>query len=279
MPASQSGKRPIGVFDSGMGGFSVLRAMRDAMPTESVIYIGDTAHVPYGPKSTDTVTFYSKNAVANLVASGVKAIVIACNTATVAALEELRVNYPDIPIIGVVEPGARSAATLTRNGRVAVVATVGTIKSGAHARMINEMRPGTEVIGIPAPLFVSLAEEGWLEGPAPDAVAVHYLTPAFDVLPEKRPDCLLVGCTHIPFFSKAISKAVGADVTLIDPAIQTVRELQKILEEKGLADKKGNAVYEYRASSDSAHFAKVGSLLLKTTITPAEVRLTELGTL
>lgn len=273
MPSS----KPIGVFDSGMGGLSVLRVMRTAMPTESVIYLGDTARVPYGPKSTETVIRYSRDAAANLVQSGVKAIVIACNTATVAALDALRSDYPDMPVIGVVEPGARAAAAATKNGNVAVVATAGTVKSGAHARIINELRPGTTVTGIPAPLFVALAEEGWMEGPAPDAVAARYLAPVFDVPETKRPDCLILGCTHFPFLASSIRKAVGPAVTLVDPAELTLQDLQKALAEKDLACPNGKAVYEYRASSAPEHFARVGSLFLNTAIAPEDVHLAELG--
>ena len=268
---------PIGVFDSGVGGLSVLRILRERMPAENVIYLADSGRVPYGTKNAETVIRYSREAAANLAADGVKAIVIACNTATVAALDTLIAEYPDIPVIGVVEPGARIAAETTKNGRVGLVATLGTVKSGGHERIINHLRPGTIVSGIPAPLFVSLAEEGWMDGKPADAVAERYLAPVFHVPAAEKPDCLILGCTHFPFLDAAIRKAVGEDVTLIDPAAFTIDDLHAALAAKKLLRPSGRGGYAFRTSADPERFARVGGLFLGIKLTPGDIETVQLG--
>jgi glutamate racemase len=184
---------PIGVFDSGVGGLTVFGALRRRLPRESMIYLGDTARVPYGPKSPETVAAYTGEAVARLVAEGIKLLVIACNTATVHALATLRRHYPDLPILGVVEPGAEAAAAGSRSGRIAVIATEGTVQSGAYDAAIRRLRPDASVVSRACGLLVALAEEGWADDVLAEAVLRRYLGPMFEQDPHLAPDCLVLG--------------------------------------------------------------------------------------
>lgn len=269
---------PVGIFDSGMGGLSVVRAMRRMMPSENCIYLGDTARIPYGPKSPETVRRYSLEAAANLVDSGAKAVIIACNTATVAALDALREAHPDIPVFGVVEPGARAAAQVTRNKHVGVIATAGTVKSGKHAEFLAGLLPGSKTSGIPCPLFVSLVEEGWMDGPPAQAVAERYLAPVFSAPDEDRPDTLILGCTHFPFLSEALRAVLGDSVTLVDPAELTIRDLEKALGEKNLLRAAGKAPsYEFRTTGDPERFATVGGMILEMPMKPGAIVTVDLG--
>ncbi|HUO51035.1 MAG TPA: glutamate racemase, partial [Gemmatimonadaceae bacterium] len=184
---------PIGVFDSGLGGLTVVHELRRQLPAERLIYFGDTARVPYGPKSPDTVRRYAAEITEWLIAQGVKAVVVACNTATAHALPMLRERFP-LPVIGVIEPGARAAVRASASGRIGVIGTSGTIASGAYERAIRALRPGAEVTSRACPLFVPLVEEGWLDTPATRLVADEYLRP----LAEHGCDALVLGCTHYP---------------------------------------------------------------------------------
>lgn len=220
---------PIGVFDSGMGGLTVMREIMRQIPNEKVIYFGDTARVPYGSKSKETVTRFSRQIVRFLQSKQVKAIVVACNTASAYALNDLEREI-DIPIIGVVKPGAKVAAEVTRNGQVGVIATEGTISSNIYTTYIRQLRPEVQVTGKACPLFVPLVEEGLWQDPVTDEIAKRYLSSLIDT----GIDTLILGCTHYPLIRSTVAKVMGDHVTLVNPAYETARELKELLMEKGL---------------------------------------------
>lgn len=220
---------PIGVFDSGIGGLTVARELMRQLPGESIIYFGDTARVPYGPKSPDTVRRYSREIASYLRERGVKALVVACNTATAHALTTLQAEET-MPVIGVVDPGARAAVAATRGGTIGVIGTVGTIRSGAYERAIRALRPDAKIIARACPLFVPLVEEGWLEHAATRLVADEYLAE----FARDDVDTLVLGCTHYPLLKPLIAEVLGPEVALIDSAEQTAAEARRTLEARGL---------------------------------------------
>ena len=249
---------PIGVFDSGIGGLTVAREIMHQLPAESIVYFGDTARVPYGPKSPDTVRRYSREIAGFLRGEGVKAIVVACNTATAHALPALRAELP-IPVVGVVEPGARAAAAATRSRRVGVIGTVGTIASGAYERAIRALLPDAVVVGQPCPLFVPFVEEGWLAHEATRLVAHEYLDPLHDA----HVDTLVLGCTHYPLLKPLIGEVVGREVRLIDSAEETAAEIGRVLAERGLrAREDATPRHRFVASDGPDHFSRVAQRFL-----------------
>jgi len=205
--------RPIGVFDSGVGGLTVFRAVERELPGERLVYLGDTARVPYGTKSGPTVVRYSLEATHFLLRQDVKMIVVACNTASSVAIDAV-VAEAGVPVLGVIEPGAERAAERTRTGRVGIIGTRATIGSGAYERAVRRHHPEVEVISRACPLFVPLAEEGWTEGEIPRSVARHYLQP----FREAGVDTLVLGCTHYPLLRGVIGEAMGPEVALVDSA-------------------------------------------------------------
>ena len=215
---------PIGVFDSGIGGLTVVRALVARLPKESIIYVGDTARMPYGPKSPDTVRRYSKEIASFLVGEGVKAVVVACNTATAHALPVLQETLP-VPVVGVIDPGARAAMRATKGGPIGVIGTVGTIASGAYERAIAEINPEITVMSAPCPLFVPLVEEGWLDTKATKQIVKTYLKP----LAATGIDTLILGCTHYPLLSERIAKRMEG-VTLIDSGAEAAIEVSMVLQ-------------------------------------------------
>lgn len=220
---------PIGVFDSGVGGLTVVREIMRQLPEERITYFGDTARVPYGSKSQETIIRYSRQIVRFLMTRGVKAIVVACNTASAYALEELRPEM-EVPVIGVVGPGAKTAAAVTKNGRIGVIGTEGTIASGIYSRFLRDLRPDIQVMGKACPLFVPLVEEGWLEGQVATLVARQYL----EELCHCDIDTLILGCTHYPLLRSTIARVMGETVTLVNPAYETAVSLRRLLQEQGL---------------------------------------------
>ncbi len=246
---------PVGVFDSGIGGLTVAAAIMQALPDERVVYLGDTARVPYGPKSPDTVVRYSRQIVAWLLEQRVKAIVVACNTATAHALPVLQAECP-VPVIGVVEPGARAAVSATRNERIGVIGTSGTINSGAYHRAIAALAPLASVTGVACPLFVPLVEEGWVDHPATRLIAETYLAPIRDALV----DTLVLGCTHYPLIAAVIADVVGRNVTLVDSAAETATALRTVLESSGLQASGGAGARRHRfAATDAPEaFRRIG---------------------
>ena len=222
-------RAPVGVFDSGVGGLTVAREIMRNLPDEKIVYFGDTARVPYGSKSKDTIIRYSRQIIRFLKTQKVKAIVIACNTASALALEEVEKEL-DIPILGVLKPGARVAASVTRNKRIGVIGTESTINSHMYDRFIQAQDPEISVYGKACPLFVSLVEEGWLKDPVTEEVARRYL----DELMQKGIDSLILGCTHYPLLRSLVRKIVGEEVTLVNPAYETAKELESLLRREGI---------------------------------------------
>lgn len=216
---------PIGVFDSGVGGLTVAREIMRQIPGERIVYFGDTARVPYGSKSRDTVIRYSRQIIRFLKTQQVKAIVIACNTASAYALEAVREDL-DIPVIGVIEAGARTAILATQNGKIGVIGTEGTIHSGIYTEVMKGLKPDIEVTGKPCPLFVPLVEEGLLHDSVTDEIASRYLSE----LKGKYIDTLVLGCTHYPLLRSTLRRQMGDEVTLVNPAYETAIELKRLLE-------------------------------------------------
>lgn len=265
---------PIGVFDSGVGGLTVLRALRAALPAEDFLYLGDTARLPYGSKSAQTVCRYSRQAAALLVDRGVKALVVACNTVSSVALPALRAHHPGLPVIGVLEPGAEAAAKTTRNGAIAVIATEGTVRGGAYLRAIEERLPGARVVQRACPLFVALAEEGWTDGPVAEAVARRYLEPLFSG--PDAPDTLLLGCTHFPALLAPIRRVVGEGVAIVDSARTTARAAAEGLAKLGLARDGRIGRLKLLATDGPERFARVGAVFAGEAIAAEDVELVDL---
>ncbi|MFH1277641.1 MAG: glutamate racemase [Candidatus Eisenbacteria bacterium] len=216
--------RPVGVFDSGIGGLTVVREIFDLLPEEPVVFFGDTARLPYGPKSPPTVVRFSKQNTRFLLSKDVRFVVVACNTASAVSLGALREECP-VPVIGVIEPGARAAAKATRNGVIGVIGTRGTIASGAYERALKEKNGDVEVVSAACPLLVPLAEEGWTEHPVTDRILEEYLAP----LLRRSVDTLILGCTHFPVMKKAIQRVAGDGVTIVDAARETALLLRERL--------------------------------------------------
>jgi glutamate racemase len=258
---------PIGVFDSGLGGLTVAHAIMRQLPAESLVYFGDTARVPYGPKSPETVRRYSREIASWLLAQGVKAIVVACNTATAHALPTLR-DELDVPVIGVVEPGARAAVRASRTGHIGVIATNGTIKSGAYVRAIHAEAPDARVTALACPLFVPLVEEGWTEHEATRAIAREYLAP----FTSNGVDTLVLGCTHYPLLKPLIAEIVGPGVRLIDSAEETAADTRRMLAEHSLAAEHGDGSYRFVASDDQQQFLTLGQRFFGDTIERVEIK-------
>jgi len=233
-PRTPRPQAPLGVFDSGLGGLTVVRALRERCPTEDIVYLGDTARVPYGTRSPETIIRYALGCSRVLTARGVKAIVVACNTVSAVALDMMRVEL-DLPVLGVILPGARAAVAAARGQAVGVLGTTGTITSGAYPRAIAALSTRTEVIGQAAPLFVPLAEEGWTDGEVPRLVARRYLEPVI----AAGARCLVLGCTHYPLLRPVIEAEArdlaGGPIAVVDSAHATAAEVAAFLDERGYA--------------------------------------------
>ncbi len=265
--------RPVGVFDSGLGGLTVARAIRAALPSERLLYLGDTARVPYGTRSERTIMRYARICARHLALDGIKVLVVACNTVSAVALDMLRVEL-DIPVLGVVGPGARAGVAATRSGRLGVIATRGTIASGAYVRAVAGIDSRVEVVLQPAPLFVPLAEEGWVRGEVPERVAEAYLAP----LADAGVDALVLGCTHYPLL-RAVIETTGrrlcGDLTIADSAEATAAELAILLRERGIAHQ-GPGELRVRVTDQPARFGEVASRFLGTDLEAFEVRQVDL---
>lgn len=261
---------PVGVFDSGVGGLTVVREIMRQIPNEKIVYFGDTARVPYGSKSKETVTRYSRQIVRFLETMQVKAIVVACNTASAFALDELEKEI-DIPIIGVVRPGARVAVDTTRNGRIGVIGTDGTIGSGIYTTYIKNIRTDVEVIGKACPLFCPLVEEGLWQDPVTDEIAMRYLSELIDT----GIDTLILGCTHYPLIRATVGKIMGEHVTLVNPAYETARELKELLMAQELFNPLppglGTNKYRFFVSDGAGRFMHFANSIIKYGVLGAEV--------
>jgi glutamate racemase len=274
---SRASERPIGVFDSGVGGLTVLRALRESLPGEALLYLGDTARVPYGTKSDESVHRYARQAALRLVEEGIKLLVVACNTASAVALEDLTISYAPLPVVGVVQPSARAACRSSASGRIVVVATEATVRGGAYGRAIRAARADACVDEVACSLFVALAEEGWFEGAIAESVVERYLGELFCRPREQAPDTLVLGCTHFPLLAPAIGAVVGRGVTIVDSASTTAADVKAELTRRGLLrEGSGPADTRFLATDGVERFASVGSRFLCTPIDPADVELIDL---
>lgn len=302
---------PIGIFDSGVGGLTVLAALRRRLPRERFCYLGDTARLPYGTKSSDTIARYSLQVTKELVKREIKLLVVACNTATAAALPLLRQAYPELPVIGVVEPGARAACKHSPGNAIAVLATEATIRNQAYGNAIRQLRPEATVTGVACTLFVSLAEEGWMAGRVAESIAARYLAPLLAGKAAERarelagemppfseaaasPDCLVLGCTHFPPLAPVIRSVVGSEMLLVDSAATTAEAVEECLRElhllyspqgeelassmpaAGAVPPDGEARLHFLITDAPERFMRVGSLFLGAPIDSASLELISL---
>jgi len=267
--------KPIGVFDSGMGGLTVLRALKARLPQESFVYLGDTARLPYGSKSAETVSRYAVQCAQALVCCDIKLLVVACNTASAVALPMLQMALKPIPVIGVIEPGADAAVKAAPSGRIAVIATEGTVKGGAYVRAIHARSRLATVVQQACPLFVALAEEGLVEGPIAELAAKRYLDPLF-VEASLWPDCIVLGCTHFPVLKAIIGKVVGPSIALVDSAESTAEAVSDLLSRRALARADGEQTVRFLATDSPERFASVGEIFLGEKIPSSAVELVDL---
>ena len=267
----KAGNMPIGVFDSGLGGLTVAREIMRNLPNERIVYFGDTARVPYGSKSKNTIVRYSRQIVRFLKTQDIKAIVIACNTATALAIDEVS-EEAGMPVIGVVEPGARMAAESTRNGKVGVIATRATIHTHAYPNAIRRINPDIRVFSQAGALLVPLVEEGWVHDRVTDEIIMRYL----DDLLEHGIDTLILGCTHYPLLRSTIRKLVGDEITLINPAYETAKELGRMLACRGLESTgtiEAGEPYPYKffVSDDPDKFTSFANSILPVDVKTAKI--------
>lgn len=251
-------EHPLGLFDSGVGGLTVAREIFAQLPYESIVYFGDTAHVPYGGRSKEELVAFADVISSFLIDQGAKLIIDACNSTSSVALDYLKAKYT-VPFVGVVEPGVRAALRCTRNGRIGVIATEATVASEAHKRLAAGLAPEVKVVAQACPLLVPLAERGAVDTPEAAAVLKEYLAP----LQAQGIDTLILGCTHYPFFGRLIKRILGPEVVLVDPARETVREAARLLAAKGLESPQGSVVHHrYYVSGNPETFRRNAANLL-----------------
>ncbi len=255
--------RPIGIFDSGVGGLTVVSEVQKILPREAIVYFGDTARVPYGTKSKETITRFSVENVEFLMAHDVKLVIVACNTASSLSLDFLKRCFK-VPIMGVIEPGAKAAVSVTRTNRIGVIGTHATISSGAYKKCAKKINPKILVHAVSCPLFVPLVEEGWVDNPVARAIAGIYLNP----LKKKNIDTLILGCTHYPLMKSVIKKAIGGKVLLVDSAKEVAREARDVLDSCGLLNGSCRAPeHKFFSSDEPSRFVKMGERFLRRRIT------------
>jgi glutamate racemase len=266
------------VFDSGVGGLTVLRALQERLPHEDFVYLGDTARLPYGTKSPASIRQYSLQAASLLHARGVKCLVVACNTASAMALDVLTREFDPVPVLGVLEPGAAAACRATRDGRIAVIATESTVSGGAYQAAIARRLPGAQVTARACPLFVALAEEGWIDGPVVEAVVSHYLDEVFHPgAAVMHPDTLVLGCTHFPVFAPVLRRMLGPEVALVDSADTAAGSLEQVLEARNLARSAGRAgTIRLLATDGAERFARVGGVFLGQALSAPDIEIVDL---
>lgn len=269
---------PIAIFDSGVGGLTVLKAVARRLPAENLLYLGDTARLPYGTKGRDTIVRYTLRAARMLVERGAKMLVVACNTATAAALPALQREFAPLPVVGVVEPGAAAAARASRNGEIVVIATEATISGGAYQEAIARIRPEARVRGRACTLFVPMAEEGWMEGALVEGVARRYLDDLFSpVMTAARPDTLVLGCTHFPLLLRALQNVVGPEVGIVDSAATTAECVERELRRRNLLNRsETGGSWRFLTTDNPDRFVRTGSLFLGSPLRRSEVELLDL---
>ncbi|MFW1678447.1 glutamate racemase [Pontibacter sp. JAM-7] len=267
---------PIGVFDSGVGGLTVLNALRQRLPQENLLYLGDTARVPYGTKSSLSVTRYAEQAVACLLRNNVKMIVVACNTASAVAIEPLRALYPNLPIVGVVEPGAEASCDASRTGHIGVIATESTVNNAAYQAAILKRNPDASIVAQACSLFVALAEEGWHDGELVDQIVTQCLAPLKQDQ-HARIDTLVLGCTHFPALQGSIGRVMGDKVTLVDSADTTARYVAKQLQEHQLANlMKCSGEVNFMVTDGPERFVRVANHFFSEAIDLARVQVVDI---
>jgi len=256
---SFSPERPIGAFDSGVGGLTVVKAMRELLPAEDILYLGDTARVPYGNKSPETIIRYSREIMTYLRANDVKAVVVACNTASAHALSILQ-KEADIPVIGVIVPGVEAALAATRNKRIGIIGTQGTIQSAAYQTLLQRWEPDVTITAVATPLLVSLVEEDWLSHPATQLILEEYLAP----MKAAQVDTVVLACTHYPLLKPMAQRVLGPDVVLVDSAHNAAAALARELTSHGLTRAPGSHVSEItiRSTDLPAHFTRLAERFL-----------------
>jgi glutamate racemase len=257
-----SGSLPIGIFDSGIGGLTVLRAMREKLPHESMLYLGDTARLPYGTKSPETVCHYALNACDILVEQGIKCLVIACNTATAVAIDAIQSKFPEIPVMGVIQPGAEASISVSTSGPIVVLATESTVKGRAYQKTLNALSPQCEVIEWPCQLLVALAEEGWCQGELVEKIIQEILLPLNKQLQGKQPACYLLGCTHFPILKDALQSVLGNEAIIIDPASKVAENVLQLLEAQNLLNQNCSSATRFLATDGVERFSRVAKFFL-----------------
>lgn len=261
----KTARKPIGIFDSGIGGLTVVGELMKRLPDEDVVYFGDIGRFPYGVRSREVIKRFSRQNVRFLLMKKVKYIIVACNTASAQALNSIKRNF-DVPMMGVIEPGAVGAVSNTKTKVVGVIGTAGTIASSSYTRAIHKLDRSIRVISEPAPLFVSLAEEGYIDKPASKLIAGDYLMP----MKQQGIDSLVLGCTHFPVLKNVISDVLGRKVYLVDSAEWTVRAVAEDLKKRGLVNDSGKrGSYRYFVSDTPEKFVTVGSRFLGRSVDPA----------
>jgi glutamate racemase len=273
--------RPIGVFDSGVGGLTVLRELRARFPCEDFVYLGDTARLPYGTKSRESIQRYAVQAANLLVQQQIKCLVVACNTASAVAIDILRDKFSPLPVIGVVDPGAEAGCVATRSGHIAVIATEGTVRGGAYEAAIGKRRQA-RVTARACPLFVALAEEGLTSGPIVESIARHYLADLFtedaNRDPFEIPDTLVLGCTHFPVFTETLRKVLGENVAIVDSAVTVAlaleRELAQSTSQRQMFNRVGGLML--LATDGRERFARVGGIFLGRSLAVSDIELVDL---
>ena len=267
--------KAIGIFDSGVGGLTVLKAIAEQLPNENLIYLGDSARVPYGTKSNDSVKRYAAQASKRLIDEDIKLLVVACNTASAVALEYLQQVYAPIPVIGVIFPGASAAIAASTNNEIAVIATESTVNGGAYEKAILSLQPNARVLSKACSLFVALAEENWVQGDLLEAVIGKYLHPLFND-PQHHPDTLVLGCTHFPVLKHAIAQVVGNRVALVDSAQTTAKWVHEFLLAAKQLNNHGGA-QRYLVTDGVARFARVAQTFLGKTLSVDAIELVDIS--
>ena len=285
---------PIGVFDSGVGGLTVLRALRSALPAQDFVYLGDTARLPYGTKSPETVVRYSLQCADALLARGIGCLVVACNTASASALPQLRARHPGTPVIGVIEPGAKAAVAASRSNHIAIIGTEGTVNGCAYQRAIHRLNGAIRVTAQACSLFVAMAEEGWIDGPIAEGVARRYLEPIFSATAANSgaPDTLVLGCTHFPVLAGVIRAVLPGTVRIVDSAATVAAavaqataaaaDLAKTAAAPAVAPapdsppQHGRGTVKWLATDGAARFARVSRIFLAEPLQADEIEIIDL---
>ncbi|MGH8193875.1 MAG: glutamate racemase [Woeseiaceae bacterium] len=269
--------RPIGIFDSGVGGLTVLKALRSQLPDENFVYLGDTARLPYGTKSAASVLRYAKQAAAHLQRRDIKLLVIACNTASAVALDELQAGLAPLPVVGVVDPGANAAVSACPSGRHLVLATEATVGLGAYGKAIRAMDSNATVRELACELLVALAEEGWTRGTIAETIVRQYLEPYIAGEGAYQPQSVILGCTHFPILRDAIQSVIGERVSIVDSARTTASVVATLLQSYGLSrPPAGAATLQLLATDGAGRFARVGGAFLGSALSPSDIQLVDL---